>query len=274
MSFVRKHFAAILAVLIVVVALISIFPPGDDRGFFHRAVVTVTDPIQMAVVSFVDGVASLWKGYVDLVDARREAGELRELNDYLARQLNSLEALEDENARLRRLLGFAGRHPLNYLPTRVIATDILGPLRTVTIGSGKNDGVRVSAPVVNAEGVVGRVVEVYGHFSRVLLLVDPNSSIDGVVKRTGARGIIQGISDKERLRCRFAFSLKSEDIRVGDEVVTSGLGQQFPPGLRLGHIGEFSRTKYGIFHEAVVQPATDVTRLNELLIVLNGKGAR
>lgn len=269
MSFFRRHIALILLLIIVALSFASFYKPKDETGPLGRVIVSISSPIQFGLANAVDGLTGVWKGYFDLMDAREEAETLEEQNLYLSRRIEEMAPLETENARLRRLLKFSQKHPYRYQPARVISTDILGQFRTVMISAGKNQGVKKHAPVVNANGVVGRVVEVFGEYARVLLMVDPNSSIDGRVKRTEAKGIIQGTNDNEKLLCQFAFSLRTEDIQKGDVILTSGLDQQFPAGLTLGKVVKISKSEYGIFQEAKIAPAVDFNRLHEVLVIVS-----
>ncbi len=264
----KKTGVILLTLLIIVLAGLTVKPPDKHSGLLQRGLFALSAPFQDALVTLFDGITGVWYGYISLIDARQEANDLQAINRVLQMRLTERQAQEQENARLRRLLDFAKRHPLSYFPARVIATDILGQFRTVTINAGRNQGIKVNAAVVESAGVVGRVVEVHGGYSKVLLMIDPHSSIDGLVRRTSSRGIIQGTNAEERLLCQLAFSLRTEDVQVGDEIITSGLDQQFPPDLPLGHIQDVSKSDQGIFQEATVKPQVDFTRLREVLVIL------
>lgn len=273
MNFISKHKTAFLAIFILLITLYFISSPSDnnaEKGYLHRTLMKVASPLQMAVVAVFDGVINVWDGYFALVDAEKRANELEEINLYMSQKLKEQLVIEEENTRLRRLLDFKQRVPLSYVPARTIATDILGQFRTITINVGQKDGVRKGNPVVNDAGVIGRILEVYPGFARVLLMIDPNSSIDGRVKRTKAKGIIQGTRENENLFCQFAFSLRTEDVQVGDQIVTSGLDQRFPAGLLLGEVVEISRADVGIFQDASIKPAVDFTRIVEVLVITSG----
>ncbi len=266
--------------MLALLLLLLFFHAGEDRktdsGVVHRVLASIVHPVQYLLTGLTDGLASAWYGYIDLVDARKEADEFRARNRILGQRIQELESAERENARLRNLLNMARRHPLGYLPTRVIGTDILGQFRTVTISNGSRDGVRLSAPVLDADGIVGKVLDVYPSYARVLLMIDPNSSIDGVIRRTGARGIVKGNNKNDDLSCVFAFSLSLEDVKVGDVIESSGLDQQFPPDLVIGEVVEVIRSESGMFQEPNIRPRVDFTRLRELLVVVpsGGEGRR
>lgn len=268
----RKYRSLIVTVLLLIFSLTSLYShhqPQEERSAMERATVWLTTPIQKAIVYIWAGVGIIWDSYFDLVDARQLAGENGYLLTLSNLRIRELEAVESENARLRRLLEFKQRHPYKYLPARIIGTDILGQFRTITINIGADDGVPQLAPVVNGDGVVGRIYALSSHSARVLLIIDQNSSVDGVILRTRSRGIIQGNASDERLECKFAYSLRTEDIEVGDEIVTSGIDRSFPPGMPLGRVEQVFRSEGGIFQDAIVHPAVDFTRLEEIMVLIS-----
>ncbi|RJO66412.1 MAG: rod shape-determining protein MreC [Myxococcales bacterium] len=269
-AFFRKHVISFLAVAVATVCVASLYAPTGPTGPVGRLIAWAASPFQKATVYVFDGATSLWTSYVALIDAHEEADDLRTINSLLAQKLAELVPLEEENARLRRLLEFKTRVPNRYLPARIVATDILGQFHQVTINLGADDGARSGLPVVSDAGVIGRIVETYGWTSKVMLMIDPNSSIDAVVRRTGAQGIIQGTNARYDLACQFAFSLRTEEVKEGDVVVTSGLDQMFPPGLTLGRVTQVSKGDYGIFQEARVAPAVDFASLREVLVIAPG----
>ena len=121
--------------------------------------------------------------------------------------------------------------------------------------------------MIDAYGVVGRIVELNDYGARVLLMVDPQSSIDGRIVRTRAQGLVQGTPDRREHLCQLAFSLRTEDLRQGDEVVTSGLDGRFPPGLLLGTIQSVKKGEIGIFQDAKLLPAANFDQLEEVLVI-------
>jgi rod shape-determining protein MreC len=120
-------------------------------------------------------------------------------------------------------------------------------------------------PVVVAEGVVGRVHAVAGRTADVLALTDVNSSIAVRVERTRARANVRGLGKPDL--CRLDYALRTEDMIEGDALVTSGTDGVFPRGLPVGKVTQLDRRPHGLFQDARVVPAVDVTRLEEVLVV-------
>ena len=102
--------------------------------------------------------------------------------------------------------------------------------------------------------------------SKVLLVIDPQSRVDGYVQRTRARGTVRGRATEE---AEFEYVLREEDVQPGDLVLTSGLGGVYPKGLVVGRVARVRRKPYGLFQRAVVEPAVDFRKLEEVFVILD-----
>jgi rod shape-determining protein MreC len=151
----------------------------------------------------------------------------------------------------------------------VVGEDAVGWYRTLFINKGMDDGVRSDMPVTVAEGVVGRVVNSASDMSRILLLTDPNHSVDCRVARTRDRGVLSGLLERG---CMLRYINLKAEIRPGDEVVTSGLDGIFPRGLPIGKVEKVEKGTQGLFLEARVIPAVDFSEIEEVLVVLGQRG--
>jgi rod shape-determining protein MreC len=119
--------------------------------------------------------------------------------------------------------------------------------------------------VVSAAGVVGRLIGVTSHYAKVLLILDRNSSVDALVQRSRSRGILVGLGDG---RCSLRYVQRNDDVQVGDQVITSGMGGVFPKGILLGQVEKVQRGDAGLFQTVDVTPVVDFSRLEEVLVVL------
>jgi rod shape-determining protein MreC len=178
-----------------------------------------------------------------------------------------LREVEGEAVRLRKLLGFAEQPgERRYVGARVIGVRLATVGRQLlTVDRGSDDGVAPMMPVVVAEGVVGRVHAVAGHSADVLVLTDLNSSVAVRVERTRARANVRGMGKPDL--CRLDYALRVEDVIEGDPLVTSGTDGVFPRGLPVGKVTQLDRRQHGLFLDARVVPAVDVTRLEEVLVL-------
>jgi rod shape-determining protein MreC len=118
--------------------------------------------------------------------------------------------------------------------------------------------------VISPEGVIGQILKAAPHYATVLLFSDYNSAIDSIVQRTRAKAIIEG---KGENRCQLKYLLRAEEVIVGDTIVTSGLGGNFPKGLMVGEIRKVDKKGHGIFQYAELVPSVDLTKLEEVLVI-------
>lgn len=240
-----------------------------DHNFFDRAVITVSAPIQWVVQGAVEGVVDLFDHYVYLVGAEEKNLTLNEEVGRLRGQVANGEEVRLENERLRGLLGVRERaHATNMAHARVIAMASTPLFRSVRIDRGSSDGVRVGAAVVNADGVVGRVAAVAFGYADVMLLVDANSSTDVLVQRTRARARVRGFGSDQALGIQVEYLSRTADVEPGDILITSGVGDVFPKGLRVGKVIGTETRAFGLYQNATIDPAVDVGKLEDVLVIV------
>jgi rod shape-determining protein MreC len=233
----------------------------DDR--LARFFLEVMAPLQRGASAVSGAVTGSWRGVAELVRARRENVVLRTRAQRLEQQLDRVTEIELENERLRRLLAFRETLHGDLLTARIIGRDATGLARTLLLDRGEVDGVVKGAAVVAPEGVVGHVFLASRHAARVLVVADHNSGVDALVQRTRARGIVQGTVDAG---CVLKYVKRTEDVQVGDTLVTSGLDGIFPKGLPIGQIATIDKRGKGLFQSAEVVPRVDFDALEEVLV--------
>ena len=206
----------------------------------------------------------LWLGYFYLVGVRRQNAELqRQLEEFKQRGVHFQEA-EQALTRLEALLDLKRQVALPVIGARVIAYDPTLWSRSAIINQGKARGVKEGLPVLAPQGIVGRIVEVYPEYSKVMLIVDRKSSADAMVQRTRVRGMLKG---KGGNRGSLEFVPKSADVQVGDLVLASGLVGLYPKGLVFGKVTAANKKNPGVFQEIEVTPSVDLSTLEEVLVV-------
>ncbi|MFH1992718.1 MAG: rod shape-determining protein MreC [Pseudomonadota bacterium] len=231
-----------------------------------RVAIVLVAPFQEVVTRSIRFARDLWNHYFFLVSVAKENDKLKKAISYAVEEHNRSSELNLANIRLRNLLDFQKSMNHQVLAAEVIGKDPSPWYKTIIIDKGKDDGVKKGMAVVIPEGVAGQVMDVSTHYSKVLLIIDPNSAVDAVVQDTRARGIIKGESWG---RCLFKYVLRKDDVRVGVRVVSSGLDGVYPKGLGVGHVSEVIRKNSGIFQEVTVIPFVDFEKLEEVLVVLN-----
>jgi rod shape-determining protein MreC len=119
-------------------------------------------------------------------------------------------------------------------------------------------------PVVSPEGIVGHVLQTSPHSAKILLVIDFNSSVDALIQRSRAKGVVEGNGES---LCRLKYAPRTQDIQPGDTVVTSGLGGRYPKGLLVGKISKVDKKSYGLFQQAEIVPSVDFAKLEEVFVI-------
>ncbi len=222
-------------------------------------------PVQYAA----DVPRTLFDGLYDRVSSRQQLIDNR---DSLQRQvllLNSdlllLEQYREENQRLRKLLGSDFVRDERKVVAEVMGVDTSPYRHQVVIDKGRVDGVYEGQPVINDKGIVGQVTFVAAHNSRVLLLIDPNSSIPVQNLRSDIRVIASGNGQQAEMQLDHVPT--STDMQVGDMLVTSGLGGVYPEGYPVALISEVDRDTRREFAMIKATPVVDFHRLRYLLLI-------
>jgi rod shape-determining protein MreC len=260
-----KRYGLLVTVLLLSLLLLTVQTRGGGTGRAGELVALALTPFQQLLVSLHRGAVGIWTTYADWRSVRAENAALRAENERL--RVVALEAGEarGENLRLRRLLELRERLPLSTLAAEVIGREAGGWVRSLTVNRGRGDGIAQQTPVIVPEGLVGRVVQVRRGASVVQLLNDPTSAVGAVVQRTRTPGLVEG---DPAGTVRFKFMARDgAGVQPGDLVVTSGLGSLFPKGLPVGRVVAIEDRGSALFHFAVLRPAADFARVEEVLLL-------
>lgn len=185
-------------------------------------------------------------------------------------QLQRMSDLAAENLRLRQLLNATELLMDSVLVTEVIGVSPSPQSHTVTINRGSNDGVYLGQPILDAEGLMGQIIEVHGGHSIALLITDSSHALPVQVLRNGVRSIAEGTADYNRLRLRFVSP--TADLQEGDQLVSSGLGGRFPVGYPVGKIIAIEQQPGRPFLDVEVEPLAKLDRSRHLLLVFRSEG--
>lgn len=265
----EKRFRTIwIWILFVGFVLFSLSTNSDVTPQWNPAeqlIIDITAPVQKFTTKTIHAIERFWLDYFYLVDVRQENRRLQRKIDAYRMDISRYRELLATHERLQALLNFKQRIDEPVVAAQVIALDPTGWFRSVIIDKGKQAGLRWDMPVVNASGVVGRVVSVSSHYAKVLLIIDQNSAVDCLDQRTRDRGMVKGRSTDV---CEMEYMVKSVDVTEGDRVVTSGLGGVFPKGLPVGRVSEVSKQPGELFKHVEVTPCVDFSKLEEVLVIL------
>jgi len=240
----------------------DIRPTWNPAG---QLIIEITAPFQKLVKQTVNVVEEFWSNYFHLINVRQENRQLKIAVDSLMMENSRYRELLSTHERLQDLLQFKQTMNRPVLAAQVIGLDPTGWFKSVFIDKGKESGLELNMPVVNASGVVGRIVAFSPNYAKILLIIDQNSAVDCLIQRSRDRGIVKGLSTEI---CKLNYVVKSSDVSVGDTIVTSGLGGVFPKGLPVGQVLSVKETSGELFKDIEIRPAVDFSKLEEVLVIL------
>ena len=260
-----RRYALLLGILFTSLFLLTIQTRGGGPTRAADLLALTLNPVQSVLARVHRAALGTWHTFVDWRTVRGENVALRAENERLRIQALQVRETDQENKRLRRLLALRDRLPLTTLTGEIIGRDGGGWARSLTVNRGKSDGIAQQMPVIVPEGLVGRVAQVRAGASVVQLLNDPASTVGAVVQRTRTAGLVEG---EPSGGIRFKFMARDgAGVTAGDLIVTSGVGSLFPKGIPVGRISAIEDKGSALFHFAVVAPAVDFARVEEILLL-------
>ena len=194
-----------------------------------------------------------------------ENTRLREVHKLLNSRLQRFEVLEEENKRLRKLLGSTINFNERVMIAELLAVELEQYRKMIEINKGSRDGVFDGQPVVDAQGIIGQVIHVGPFSSNVLMITDPSHSIPVQVNRNGLRAIAVGTGQDDALLLEHLPT--NSDIHVGDLLVSSGLGRRFPRGYPVGTVTSIELEPGAAFGTITVKPSGMLAQNREVLLV-------
>lgn len=195
----------------------------------------------------------------------RENERLRTSQLLLSSKLQKYQILESENERLRSLLESSFKLSDRVLIAELLAVDLQPFRHTIVINKGKRQGAYDGQPIVDANGVMGQIVHVGPFSSTVLLITDPTHALPVQINRNGLRAIAIGTGQGNSLQLEHLPN--NADIRVGDLIISSGLGSRFPSGYPVGTVTDIALDPAEPFAKVNVQPSARLQQSREVLLV-------
>ena len=271
MFFLRKYKTAILIIALLVIALMILsfnLKYGAERGFFTKIVLQAVAPVQKGLNASIKNIRDAWLRYIFLVGIEEENKNLKKKINELKSVIISYQEGYLEAQRLKKLLSLTDDYNYNFIPARVIGREQAALSKTILINKGTVQGLKVGMPVVVPPGLIGRLVDVSWHASKVLLFIDENSNIDAIVQRTRMQGIISGAGFRGLI---LKYISKTQDVQEGDVIVSSGMGGVFPKGLLIGQVSHVDRLEASLFLKINVAPFVDFSKLEEVLVLASSE---
>ncbi len=269
---------AVLALLIVGSFALLTLTYGQGSNGLQRGVTAVFAPVSSVLDRALKPARDLINWVDETFDARGKNHQLEAELRVARRQAVGGKAALAENAELRKLLKFdkSGAIPAGTDPVtaRVIGLSPTVWFSDVTIDAGSDDGVAVNDPVVNGDGLIGRVTAVVGGASKVMLLSDHSSRVSVRIVPAGVQGIVKAtVGEPDRLVLGFLNSDKN--IHKGESVVTAGwhgegIESRFPPNIPVGEVTKATLVEQEAQERSIVRPYADLRNLDTVQVLTGG----
>jgi rod shape-determining protein MreC len=264
--FKQKNYVALCAVVFVAVLLLSL--PTRATARLKLAVGSLFFPL----FGLADAGQQLLPDLADSALPRRELLReidiLRKENQQLQEQQIQSVAIARENDRLRTQLGWQRLAPWRLKLANVVMRDPANWWHTIQIDLGSRDGITTNQPVLTSEGLVGRVSAVSPASAQVAIIGDPNCRISAMVDNaTHDMGVITAVGPPDAPSIKLSYLSGSANLKPGQDVMTSGLGGVFPPGIHIGKILDVQSLDYGQATEANIKLNANLGALEQVSVL-------
>ncbi len=238
---------------------------GDESSRLIRvwAVGAIT-PLERTIVWLQNGSGNMWREYIYLRGVRQENRELKMEIERLRLERVRLSEDAEQARRLQALLAFKEQFVAKTVAAQVIGSSGSEQSRSIFLDKGSDDGITPEMAVITADGVVGKVLHVFGSTSQVLLINDQSSGVGAILENSRIQGVLRGTTLGEVVLERV---MSEEAVTPGEIVRTSGGDLIFPKGLPVGIVTKVNRTPEA-FLSIQVRPAVNLSKLEEVLVVV------
>jgi len=254
-------------VLLVSLIVFSQQKDGVKTGTpFEQFLINFFAPIQGGIMYTHNQATSLFNNYLANINASKDNKILLKKVSFLEEKIFVYREVARENERLKSLLQFEEGMAIKSILAQVVGWDTSSDFKSLRINRGAKDGLKLQSTVVTSEGVVGYVYRMTDHFSDVLTIMNPKNRIDGIVERIRSHGIVEGFSGQ---KCIMKYVNQADPLILNDVVFTSGLGNIYPKGLKIGTISKIKRENYETMQYVEIGPAVNFSRLEEVIVLVS-----
>ena len=274
MGFILKLFKSRFFVISLAVALLLSIVPGvlcamGQGSYIRSATITVASPFRWALTKAGEGISGFSLYFRTLDELREENAALRaELEGYKSLVYDA-ELIGEENDFLSDYLGIKEEH-VDFLfeNATVVGREATNYRTVITLSKGTLHGIEVNMPVITEKGLIGHITEVGSTWSKAEIITESSSAVGAYIERSGTLGVVEGTYElRTEGLCRMVYIEADSDIRVGDKVISSGIGEVYPRGLLIGKVTEVSVDERTRTLVATVEPAADLESISKVMII-------
>ena len=270
----KKKVGSIGIILTVIILIILVIMTNTDirkMSYFENIVSSIVMPVQNGLRNLKNKFAGNTSFFESIDKLSKENEELKKKNSELEQTLREFEVVKSENETLKEYVNLKEKYKsYSTIPAYVINKDIGNYSNIIVINVGKEDGIKENMTVIANEGLVGYVISVTDHTSKVQTIIDTATAVTSTISTTKDTIIVQGtLEDKNILKATYIPT--EANVLQGDSVETSGIGGIYPKGIHIGTIKEVFNTKNITDRYATVEPSVNFAKLDTILVILNNK---
>jgi rod shape-determining protein MreC len=258
----KLKWGAVATILIALFVLVNLTGYSKSlRNFFY----SISAPMQASLWRAGDNVSNFFDTIAGLKNLKSENENLKSKNLELQAGNAALLLLSFENKTLKEALDIKLNEDFRLVIANAVSKDASEDI--IMINKGSEDGMAEGFPVITSQKVLaGKISEVYKHYSKVVLITNKDSSFDAKISGAQISGLVKG---QGSYKLSLELVPRELDIKAGDEIITTSLGDIFPDGLLVGRIKEVSKSDLEAFQKAQITPAFDVNNLGNIFIIVN-----
>lgn len=262
-----KNRPLIITIILVIVLITLLFSTSGVNNTVQNVVGSVIAPVQEGIYQATASIGGFFSRLFSSSDLDQENVELKEQVAQLESQLREFEEISNENERLKELLNVK-EVTKDY---EIVTASVVGKnpgewFREFTVNVGSEDGIEKDMIVLSSGGLMGKVLSVTPHYSKVITLIDEGNGVPCLIERTRDIGVVKPVEGTEDDTMEILYLADDADIIPGDKVITSGNGGIYPKGLVIGQVAEVS-TDSASQKQVLVKSAIDFQHVEEVVII-------
>lgn len=264
----QTEFLGVIITIIILVLLIILSNVQIGKlSFLESIVSSVVSPVQNLFISAKNKAQGNNEYFSNMENLIKENEELKEKNSALEEQIRELEIVKADNETMQEYMNLTQKYAeYKTIPAYVINKDVSNLSSTLVINAGSEDGVAEKMTVIADKGLVGHIVSVTEHTSKVQVIIDPASTVSCSISTTEQSIICKGTLENNQT-LRASFIPTGAELIQGDSVSTSGIGGIYRKGIHIGVIKEIITTSNVIDRYAIIEPAVDFATVDNVLII-------
>jgi len=258
----KKKYVIFAFFLLLVLALLN-YQSTQGQSPFPKFLIYPLKILEQGGSAVLRTAGNIVDTYVMIVGKEAENESLRERINELEKESNRFVEIEKENSRLKNILKLKSKRPEYVTSSSVFARDPSNWFQVFWINKGESSGIRKDMVAVTHNGPVGRIDRILEEESSIILITDVNSSVAVRLQSSRVEGILEGRGDD---RCTLKYVSKEIDVKIGEEVVTSGMDNIYPKGLLIGHVTGITKEGGELFQVIEVTPSQDLNVVEEVTV--------